>query len=81
MGLTDAQRCKNCRHFSNIESPPYGECGRWNRGYRFDHDRMPLNEVLVEDDEGWGMVVGPDFGCVLFEEGHSALADTPSDSE
>jgi hypothetical protein len=21
--------------------------------------------VLVENDEDWGMIVGPDFGCVL----------------
>jgi hypothetical protein len=28
---------------------------------------MKLNEAWVEDDEGWGNVVGPDFGCVLFD--------------
>jgi hypothetical protein len=36
-------------------------------GYRYDVEKMPSNEVLVEDDEGWGMVCGPDFGCILAE--------------
>jgi hypothetical protein len=28
---------------------------------------MALNEVLVEDDEGWAMEMGREFGCVLHE--------------
>ena len=61
-------RCGDCKHFGfDNEFPPYGFCARWNSGYQFDKSKMPLNEVLVEDDEGWAMRMGPDFGCVLFE--------------
>lgn len=28
-------------------------------------DELAPDEVLVENDEGWGMSVGPKFGCVL----------------
>lgn len=27
-------------------------------------DPVPVDGVLVEDDEGWGFYVGADFGCV-----------------
>lgn len=64
--------CKSCKHFEVATghwraTPPYGSCGRWNTGYAFDDAKMPLNEVLVEDDEGWAAVVGPEFGCILHE--------------
>lgn len=61
-------RCGDCKHFiPDTDRAPYGSCGRWNTGYGYDQTTMPLNEVLVEDDEGWGMAMGPDFGCVLWE--------------
>jgi hypothetical protein len=52
--------------------PNYGNCGRWLCGYGYfgDHGRdanFPMNEVVVEDDEGWGAMMGKDFGCSLFE--------------
>ena len=56
--------CKTCAHFVP-ESDGYGSCSRWLRGYAVKLEDMTSNDVLVEDDEGWGMVVGPDFGCVL----------------
>jgi hypothetical protein len=60
--------CKDCKHFvPDSQRQPYGSCARWNVGYGYDTDSMPHNEVLVENDEGWGMLVGPNFGCVLFE--------------
>ena len=60
-------RCADCKHFIAEEGTPYGSCSRWHKGYGIGMDEVGLNECLVEDDEGWGMVVGPDFGCVLFE--------------
>lgn len=65
--------CKTCKHFSQFKDDnylgksPYGVCGRWNEGYSYDRDNMPLNEVLVENDEGWAAIMGPDFGCILHE--------------
>lgn len=62
------ERCATCEHFRPEEKqPPYGGCGRWNIGYRYAQATMPLNEVVVEDDEGWAMLMGPEFGCVLHE--------------
>lgn len=64
--------CQACAHFTvDDKHPPYGSCSRWNVGYGAYYppydEPMALNEVLVENDEGWGMVVGPQFGCVLYE--------------
>lgn len=74
-GATEAQRsaelvkrtCQTCRHFTP-ERDGYGSCARWLRGYGVSKEEVASDEVLVEDDEGWGMMVGPAFGCVLHEE-------------
>jgi hypothetical protein len=45
------------------------------------------NEVLVETDEGWGAMVGPKFGCVLWEASDALIASadeisiTPTEDE
>lgn len=61
----EMNRCKNCKHFT-VDRPPHGSCARWRMGYS-DFDNLPLNKVQVESDEGWGMCVGPEFGCILWE--------------
>ena len=67
-------RCKNCRFhdesvgYDDYGWPGSGECIRWLRGYHVAADTMFPNSVLIEDDEGWGNVTGPEFGCVLFEK-------------
>lgn len=43
-----------------------GTCEKWKKGYGGHDDLLP-NEVVVENDEGWAMDVGPEFGCVLGE--------------
>jgi len=55
--------CKECKHYIAGDK----SCSRWNQGYGYDRDAMPSNEVLVENDEGWAMMCGPDFGCILGE--------------
>lgn len=30
-------------------------------------DNVHPNQVLIENDEGWGMLVGEDFGCIHFK--------------
>ena len=37
-------------------------------GYGVEDDEVSDNGAVVEDDEGWGIRTGPDFGCVLHEE-------------
>lgn len=56
--------CKECKYYTAKD----GNCSRWNTGYQYDKNNMPSNEVLIEDDEGWGMICGPDFGCILAEK-------------
>jgi hypothetical protein len=68
-------KCKNCKHWGNDEDDTGGRlksCGSPKHVYAFhanDHDmnRTPDDGALIEYDEGWGMLAGPEFGCVNFE--------------
>lgn len=71
-------RCKTCTHYVASDADPGAEHGKcvspkFVRGYAayfgplapYDmHDAVAPDGVMVEDDEGWGFYVGPDFGCV-----------------
>lgn len=63
--------CKACGFWASVDGR-IGNCGRWMTGYHVRSEEIPDNEVLVEDDEGWGARMGRDFGCVLFEPTKSA---------
>lgn len=78
LSLTDAAglpRCETCIHFRPEADYPLGgprhdigTCTRWARGYHPDlYSALPDDGCLVEDDEGWGCIVGIRFGCVLHE--------------
>ena len=59
--------CGNCKHFTPHKKwKDYGECERWAYGYGTSIYEIAKNEVIVENDEGWGAMMGKDFGCVLF---------------
>lgn len=68
-------RCGTCRHWrARADNPMYGECERWLSGYHYFGDRgrdynFSADEVVVENDEGWGSVMGHNFGCSLWEKG------------
>ena len=66
--------CKDCKHFEPFSDDhsgstafrrPFGSCARWEISY--GNPPLKLNECQVESDEGWGMIIGPEFGCVLWE--------------
>jgi hypothetical protein len=60
--------CKDCKFYNPRNYQPLlGSCNRWLTGYHLELSAIKSNEVLVESDEGWCMLMGPDFGCVLFE--------------
>lgn len=63
--------CDTCS-FYKIEGDDtpmgFGQCTRWNFGYGIFPKDLAENEVLVENDEGWGMFSGPKFGCVLHQD-------------
>ncbi len=65
-------RCADCKSFTPTQHQDVwtgaGHCGRWRQSYSEDLTTFASNEAWVESDEGWANMVGPDFGCVLFEE-------------
>ena len=68
-------RCKNCIHSKNQEYWGRSDVGlltcdhpKIQLGYRAKADDIPADSVLIENDEGWGWVVGPEFGCIHFEQ-------------
>ena len=65
-------RCKDCKHYRPKEGVHLGQCFRWHGGngsfgYSWEAKDIGINEVIVETDEGWGAMMGPEFGCVLWE--------------
>ena len=66
------RRCRFCRHFTPDDHSATGRggCLRWARGYGVDAEDLRSDEIVVEDDEGWAVSIGPDFGCVLWEPCH-----------
>ena len=66
--------CATCRFSENYDEwQGFLTCLKWKKGYGVGPSDLPPNEVLVENDEGWGMVCGPQFGCVLHERSEGKL--------
>lgn len=59
-------RCKTCKWYdpSNWHEC---QCPKMVYGYSGRTKRDP-DGLSVEDDEGWGMIPGPEFGCIHHEE-------------
>jgi len=66
------QRCETCKYFSiwQKEYNIVGACSspKFLIGYHHFSKETKKDEVLVENDEGWGFIPGPKFGCVHHEE-------------
>lgn len=63
--------CKNCAHY-DVSDPNRPTCHhpKFKFGY---YGIESVNDIdadglAIEDDEGWGWIVGPEFGCVHFEQ-------------
>lgn len=75
--MTPDQICRNCTFWRPRDNTRLGgtenlgECGRWRHEVsgNFDKSTVPANGVVTEYDEGWGALMGPEFGCVLWERG------------
>lgn len=59
--------CRCCMHYTPSTAGLLGSCSRWRQGYGWSHDEIRNDEVVIENDEGWGANMGPDFGCILGE--------------
>lgn len=64
--------CKTCKWWGKEHgsrgNPHLRSCG--NPKHIMDYgssERVPDDGIIIEIDEGWGMEVGPDFGCVNHE--------------
>ena len=67
--------CKTCKHWGHSRgcaesSKRLKSCSAplIKYGYRVEESEVADNGALVEDDEGWGMLTGPEFGCVFHED-------------
>jgi hypothetical protein len=65
--------CKTCKHWGNLRASDkrtrLKTCDHPLHiyGYNTTIDKIPDDGILVEDDEGWGMLTGPMFGCVHYQ--------------
>ena len=77
-----AMICSNCRYWTRgvvrttnpFNAATYAErhlggcaCPKFRFGYGIEQHNIAPDEVLIEDDEGWGIMTGEDFGCIHHE--------------
>lgn len=62
-------RCKLCVHYKPHHSyTQFMVCVSSHITKGYVQMKPSIDGVHVEDDEGWGMIVGPDYGCVHFSQ-------------
>lgn len=79
VGMQLAARSKTCKNCYWYERPGNGthdcSCPKMLYGYS---GRAAHDGVAIEADEGWGMLPGPDFGCIHFKHKEITHGDRPS---
>jgi hypothetical protein len=54
--------CETCQYYTPNTGGRGCQCPKMIFGY---YGRLPVgDEVMLEDDEGWGIHQGPKFGCI-----------------
>ncbi len=67
-----AKTCKTCKFYIPEDIYLYTcHCPKMKYGY--GKQDVDSDGVLIEDDEGWGMIPGPDFGCIHHKKGKNGL--------
>ena len=78
---TGQGRCRTCKHrYQDVGHAIHlGGCSSpaWQHGYSIDEHDVKDDGILVENDEGWAALMGPDFGCVHWE----AKEESPKEEE
>ncbi|MHC4300922.1 MAG: hypothetical protein ACYS7Y_26915 [Planctomycetota bacterium] len=60
--------CDTCRWWSkSSSSDSWKMCSCPKMVYGYKARKQGRDELHVEDDEGWGMIPGPKFGCIHHE--------------
>ena len=57
--------CQDCKHCEKIDGGL--TCDSPKTKITYNLDRPPNGGILVENDEGWGIIVSPTFGCRNWE--------------
>lgn len=62
-------QCKDCKLWIPKQGTKLGTCDHPKHltGYQWNPKGVPIDGLVVEDDEGWGWFSGREFGCVNFE--------------
>jgi hypothetical protein len=76
--------CKTCKFWTpNFERPGSEKrCSCPKMRYSYDSsERDDSDEVLVEFGEGWGILPGPDFGCIHHSPAATVVSISRADLE
>ena len=62
-------KCKGCKFWEINNNKGWGRLGecsspKFKIGYRYNREEIADDEVEIENDEGWGCLTGPLFGCI-----------------
>lgn len=60
--------CRDCRHWRPKVTDESQGCVSPKMDYGYGPKSHEPDHVHIENDEGWGMIPGPEFGCIHFEE-------------
>lgn len=63
--IQECGRCKTCQHYKPTDTVAC-KCPKMLYGYGAKTLDEP-DQVRIENDEGWGMIPGPEFGCIHHE--------------
>lgn len=61
-------RCKTCIWYGEMGKCRWHACQCPKMIYGYGRAESDPDGLSVEDDEGWGMVPGPEFGCIHHKE-------------
>jgi hypothetical protein len=70
----DGKTCKTCKWYQDGTGDASGakHCSCPKMAYGYERGADP-DGMTVECDEGWGMVPGPDFGCIHHQKSENSI--------
>lgn len=63
-------KCKDCKFWTGKQDLHMRTCEAdfVHAGYGVETKDLPVDNIIIEDDEGWGWFTGPEFGCIHFQK-------------
>ena len=62
--MSQIKICKNCKHFNKEDHSC--KCNKFHYSCFLQLDEIEKDEIIVENDGGYGMTVGEEFGCIHY---------------